>query len=226
MVMDDPPRSTKAVVMFAMAQGTTDFDGLVRTCGIPPKQLMAALSALRREGLVAFHDAINTSGITGLKLSAHGERTMKKVNGVLDADIMAKDILAGGPPHMQQTLSPVAPRPTLETAVVKVRTGRAKSNPRPPSVAEGGPVTVTHEEATPVVTTPEPAAPEQAAAPLDGYPLLAELMEREKRRMLAKEASEALERAGLSDLALEALTAIPDDTPLEVEIIRYLKERT
>jgi hypothetical protein len=39
------------------------------------------------------------------------------------------------------------------------------------------------------------------------------------------EAAEALDRAGLDDLATAAMAAVPDDTPLEQEVVRFIRAR-
>lgn len=56
------------------------------------------------------------------------------------------------------------------------------------------------------------------------YPGLMDLLTRESKRHDALEATTLLERAGLIDLATQVVTAIPDNTELEQEVIDYLAE--
>jgi len=58
----------------------------------------------------------------------------------------------------------------------------------------------------------------------DKYPGLLDLLTRESKRRDALEATTLLERAGLIDLATQVVTAIPDNTELEQEVIDYLAE--
>ena len=58
----------------------------------------------------------------------------------------------------------------------------------------------------------------------NGYPEIKALMERESKRAKVAEAVAALEAAGLEDDALVVLGRIPDDTPLEREVIALVKE--
>jgi hypothetical protein len=58
----------------------------------------------------------------------------------------------------------------------------------------------------------------------EGYPAIKQLMEREGKRAKVSEAVAALEAAGLEDDALTVLGRIPDDTPLEREVIALVKE--
>lgn len=52
----------------------------------------------------------------------------------------------------------------------------------------------------------------------EAYPEIFALLEREGRREKIEEAARALEQAGLDDMAVQALEAIPSITPLEAEI--------
>jgi hypothetical protein len=55
------------------------------------------------------------------------------------------------------------------------------------------------------------------------YPHISAVMEREQKRAKVAEAVAALEAAGLEDDALTVLGRIPDDTPLEQEVVRLVK---
>jgi hypothetical protein len=72
------------------------------------------------------------------------------------------------------------------------------------------------------VETVEPALPPIRHLRVALGPLLTDLMARSERRAKVSEAVAALEAAGLDEDALTVLTRIPDDTPLEKEIIDLL----
>lgn len=80
-------------------------------------------------------------------------------------------------------------------------------------------------EPTPV-PQPEPVRLPVRITALNGekYPGLMDLLTREHKRRDALEATTLLERAGLIDLATQVVTAIPDNTELEQEVIDYLTE--
>jgi hypothetical protein len=220
------PRATsgrKAAIIVALARGSDSFDALRVACHMDPRAVMATLAALRRDGLVSFHDAHNSAGITGLRLTTAGHAAASKA---MDAGAMAA---AGGSP----TLSPVVPRPTRESSVVRVRTtgrhGVTTSGESGPPVVIRAATDGLRDDLRPtpvpdVTPTPEPA-PEPVSDPLAAFPLIADLMDRDRRRGLAMEAAEALDRAGLDDLATAAMAAVPDDTPLEQEVVRFIRAR-
>jgi hypothetical protein len=56
------------------------------------------------------------------------------------------------------------------------------------------------------------------------YPEIAMLLIRGQKRTKVAEAVAALEAAGLDDIALSALAAVPDDTPLEAEVIAFVRK--
>lgn len=187
-----------------MRAGTLDFEELCRACGLSPNRLMAALASLRRDGKVRFKDAPNSSvGLHGLRLTGDDERTDERTDEVSDK----------GAVKMQRTLFSVAPRPTIESSVVRIPQGSrrpldATDARTHGTVAEGGPV-----------TRLRAVAPSD---PWDGLPAIAELIVREDRRRKALDAAALAEQAGLGDLADQLLAAIPDDGPLEAEVVTLL----
>lgn len=93
--------------------------------------------------------------------------------------------------------------------------------------------TEAHEHAVKVLnewrTTPGPMAalhtvpePEPSKPDLTQYPLLVALTERDAKRRHAVEAVVSLEKAGLVDLGAQVLTAIPDDTEVERQMLDLL----
>jgi hypothetical protein len=54
-------------------------------------------------------------------------------------------------------------------------------------------------------------------------PQISALMDREAKRAAVAVAVQALESAGLDDVALQALAAVPDDSPLEAEVVALIK---
>ncbi len=83
-------------------------------------------------------------------------------------------------------------------------------------------ITATPESVEAVAPTPViPPTPTQREAPIG--PLMTDLMAREQKRAKVAEAVSALEAAGLDEVALTALAASPDDTPLEAEVVAFLK---
>jgi len=242
--------STKGRVLLAVAAGQ-GFDEMRRTIGLGSQSLVAALAALRSAGLVQYRDAHSSSGLTDLHLTKKGGDSITRLAAEVDAQEVAQDIIREGRgARMQPTLSPVAARTTLQTAVVSVpgKPGRTRQATDPQahgSTAEGGPVTVRHtaperaQEEPDVPASlrvvrddhPEPTEPTEAnleaamaaAVPmLDDLPLISALRGRESKRAEALEAAEHLMRAGLDDLAEQALAAVPDESPLETEVIRLL----
>lgn len=210
---------------------------LAREVGVPYQTVVAQLANMRRDGLVTYHDATNAAGIRDLTLTAKGRNKVARIRDEVIAGNIAADMLGEGV-RMQPTLSPVAPRRTLDTGVVSIATGGAAARRRRQatdphahgSQAEGGPVTVTHEPVerpeTPAEAPAAPITPEPAPAPpsgiLDGLPLIAEIAGRAERRAKATEAAAMLEAAGLDDLALAAMAAIPEDDPLAREVMELL----
>ena len=217
--------STKASVLHALDGGADDVAALCRVVGVPAPVMVAHLSSLRREGWVTFREHASSTGMTDIALTASGKRKVAR----LEAAGIATDMLGEGV-HLQPTLSPIAPRRTLETGVVSIASGRSRRAAQPASIAEGGPVTVTHEPAgrpeTPAPPAPAPMTPPPAVATaggiLDGLPLIAEIAGRSARRASAEAAAVMLEAAGLPDLALEAMTAIGEDDPLAREVMVLL----
>jgi hypothetical protein len=86
--------------------------------------------------------------------------------------------------------------------------------------------TPTSDEAPAPVAVPSQDASFRELVALDlagAYPHISALMEREQKRSKVAEAVAALEAAGLEDDALTVLGRIPDDTPLEQEVITLVK---
>lgn len=199
-----------------------DVEGIARITGITEHDVAKHLWGLQKQGLVGFSTKRGRGGHTvpyRFRLKGGGMTAIEtRPPGPLER-LMAQ----ATEPDQRDT----APEPT----------GRLSEAAEPVAGIQAPETTETPEEAVPshvvaqAMVLPQDVIDDaydvgdlrRPAFDADNYPQIHALIERVAKRGQVEEAARALEQAGLDDLAVQALDAIPDLTPLEVEILAVIR---
>jgi hypothetical protein len=161
---------------------------------------------LQKRGLLTFQEKKVGSATTlrSLRVTSMGRRVMATVAMRAEAD----------PTHPGCDHEPEGDEAvtlSVDTAV-QAPTPREIRYPRP---------TVTAFDSSTGITSEVPVEPRYT--PPNGYPLLNDLMRRDRGRSKLATAAKLLEEAGETDLALATLEKAGEWSPLEDEMVRFIK---
>jgi hypothetical protein len=205
---------------------------MAKRLGSDPHNVMHLLYSLKNAGLVSFREnKIGTEkSLENIRLTTLGLSPTRKQGSVEERIKQAEAKIGMFQPaadHEPSDDTEIAHDVAVDGVINKVHDWVFDEADVHAGAIHIEPVVEPESHVEPDGETPEPEPDHLPTVLLvngSRFPLLVDLLSREGKRHDAMEAAVLLERAGLIDLGAQVVTAIPDNTELEQEVIDYLAE--